>query len=170
MEDIFYTDWKPLLRIFIITVVAYPAIIVLLRVSGKRTLSKMNAFDFIVTVALGSIFASVILTKSISIAEGILAFSLLILLQYGITFLSSRSQSVSDLVKSAPVLMAYRGNLIKANMLKERIDEDEIWGVLRKSGNATLEDIDAVVLETDGSLSVIKRIDDPTAPPIKKLL
>ena len=170
MEDIFYTGWKPLLRIFIITVVAYPAIIVLLRVSGKRTLSKMNAFDFIVTVALGSIFASVILTKSISIAEGILAFSLLILLQYGITFLSSRSQSVGDLVKSAPVLMAYRGNLIKANMLKERIDEDEIWGVLRKSGNATLEDIDAVVLETDGSLSVIKRIDDPTAPPIKKLL
>ena len=47
MEDIFYTGWKPLLRIFIITVIAYPAIIVLLRVSGKRTLSKMNAFDFI---------------------------------------------------------------------------------------------------------------------------
>ncbi|AWG22973.1 hypothetical protein FFWV33_16285 [Flavobacterium faecale] len=170
MENIFFAGWEPLLRIFVVTVIAYPSIIVLLRVSGKRTLSKMNAFDFIVTIALGSIFASVILTKSISISEGVLAFSLLIFLQYGITFLSSRSQAVSDLVKSALILMVYRGSLIKANMLKERIDEDEIWGVIRKSGYATLQDIDAVILETDGSLSVIKNIKDPKAPPIEKLL
>ena len=170
MQDIFFNDWDSLLRILIVTLVAYPSIIILLRVSGKRTLSKMNAFDFIVTIALGSTFATVILSKSVSISEGILTFGLLILLQYIITFCSSRSQRVSDLVKSAPTLMVYRGHLIKANMLKERIDEDEIWAVLRKGGHSTLEEVDAIVLETDGSLSVIKEIKDTTAPPIKKLL
>lgn len=62
-------------------VLAYVALVVLLRVSGKRTLSKMNAFDLVVTVALGSTLATVLMAKDVALAEGVFAFALLIGLQ-----------------------------------------------------------------------------------------
>jgi uncharacterized membrane protein YcaP (DUF421 family) len=60
---------------------AYFALIVLLRLSCKRTLAKLNAFDFVVTVALGSTPATVLLTSDVALAEGVLAFTLLVALQ-----------------------------------------------------------------------------------------
>ena len=169
MEKVFFNDWYSIIRIIIITAIAYPALITILRISGKRTLSKMNAFDLIVTIALGSTFATVILNKNVSLSEGILTFGLLILFQYIITFLSSRKKSVSQLVKSSPTLMAYKGQLLKKNMLKERIDEDEIWAVIRQNDLSSLSETEAIVLETDGSLSLIKQIKDENAMPIKTL-
>lgn len=83
--------------------------VLLLRVSGKRTLTKMNAFDLVVTVALGSTLATVLLTKSVALAEGLTAFVLLIFLQFVLTWLSVRSRAVSRLVKSEPTLLVYQG-------------------------------------------------------------
>lgn len=170
MDKIFFSNWYSIIRIIIITIIAYPALILILRISGKRTLSKMNAFDLIITIAIGSIFATVILSKDVSLSEGILAFAMLVFFQYLITYFSSRNKKVSELVKSSPTLMAYKGQLLKANMLKERIDEDEIWAIIRKKGYSSLEETAAIVLETDGSLSVIDHIKDLEAPPIKTLL
>ena len=84
-------------------------LLLLLRVSGKRTLTKMNAFDLVVTVALGSTLATVLLTKSVALAEGLTAFVLLIFLQFVLTWLSVRSRAVSRLVKSEPTLLVYQG-------------------------------------------------------------
>jgi uncharacterized membrane protein YcaP (DUF421 family) len=131
-------------------------IIVLLRASGKRTLSKMNAFDFIVTVALGSTLATVMLNKNVALLDGALAFFLLIYLQYLATWLSVRSVGFSNLIKSTPTLLLYKGNLLKDAMRKERIMEEEILAIIREKGFSSVQDIDAVVLETDGSLTVIK--------------
>ncbi|KAA9331268.1 DUF421 domain-containing protein [Adhaeribacter soli] len=166
----FFSDWQSLIRIFIISIAAYLALVFILRISGKRTLSKMNAFDLIVTIALGSTLATVILNKNVTLSEGVLAFTLLVFLQYIITYSSARSSRVSQLVKSAPTLMAYKGELLQKNMRSERIDEDEVWAALRKKGYSSLSETDAVVLETDGSLTVIKRITDPEAPAVKVLL
>ena len=84
-------------------------LLLLLRVSGKRTLTKMNAFDLVVTVALGSTLATVMLTKSVALAEGLTAFVLLIFLQFVLTWLFVRSQAASRLVKSEPTLLVYQG-------------------------------------------------------------
>lgn len=170
MDNIFFGDWQSIIRIFIISIAAYLALIFILRTSGKRTLSKMNAFDLIVTIALGSTLATVILNKNVTLSEGVLAFTLLVFLQYVITYLSVRNRRISNLVKSAPALIAYNGELLKKNMLSERIDEDEVWAALREKGYSSLADTGAVVLETDGSLTVIKQIEDPQAPAVKVLL
>ena len=83
-------------------------VLLLLRVSGKRTLTKINAFDLVVTVALGSTLATVLLTKSVALAEGLTAFVLLIFLQFVLIWLSVRSRAVSRLVKSEPTLLVYQ--------------------------------------------------------------
>ena len=73
----FFDSWTGLLRVLVVGGVRHSALILFLRLSGKRTLAKLNAFDLVVTVALGSTLSSVILSKSVALLEGLLAFSTL---------------------------------------------------------------------------------------------
>ena len=89
---LFFNSWKDLGRILVLGVMGYISLVLLLRVSGNRTLSKLNAFDFVITIALGSTFGSLILNKSISLAEGVMAFAVLVGMQYVISWLTIRSE------------------------------------------------------------------------------
>jgi uncharacterized membrane protein YcaP (DUF421 family) len=117
----------------------------------------MNAFDLVVTVALGSTLATVLLTEDVALLEGLAGFGVLILLQFVVTWLSVRSQFVRRLVRSEPTLLAFRGELLHRAMTAQRITESEVLQAVRASGMAGLEDVEAVVLESDGSLSVVSR-------------
>jgi uncharacterized membrane protein YcaP (DUF421 family) len=160
MKSIFFDSWESILRTLVITILAYSLHIFLLRTSGKRTLSKMNAFDFIVTIALGSTLATVLLNKNVALADGVLVFILLIYLQYLITYLAARSKAVANIVKSTPVMLVYKGQMLKEIMLKESVNEEEIYAIIREKGFCSIDEIGAVVLETDGSLTVIKKLAD----------
>ena len=155
----FFDDWFGLLRVMVVGVAAYAALVALLRASGKRTLAKLNAFDFVVTVALGSTLATVLLSKDVALAEGLLAFALLAGLQYAVAWLSVRSPRFSGLVKSEPSLLLHRGRFLDEAMRRQRVTREEVVSALRSSGLARPEDAAAVVLETDGSLSVLKATD-----------
>nr|WP_229749118.1 hypothetical protein [Hymenobacter frigidus] len=111
----------------------------LLRVSGKRTLTKVNAFDLVVTVALGSTLATVLLTKSVALAEGLTAFVLLIFLQFVLTWLSVRSRAVSRLVKSEPTLLVYQGWFLAAALKAERMTEAEVLMPLQEVTHVHVE-------------------------------
>ncbi len=106
----FFDSWSGLGRVIVVGVLAYGALVFLLRVSGKRTLSKMNAFDLIVTVALGSTFATVLLSKDVALLEGALAFALLIVLQFVLTWLSVRSKAVRRASSSRNRPFCYSGD------------------------------------------------------------
>lgn len=151
----FFESWLGLLRVALIGAAAYAALVLLLRISGKRTLGKMNAFDLVVTVALGSAFATVVLDKSVPLAEGVLAFALLIALQFAITWLSVRSPWVRSLVKSEPTLLVKDGTYLENAMRRQRVTQAEIEAALRDHGLAGIGQAESVVLETDGSLTVV---------------
>ena len=91
LQEIFLGTPAYLVRVLIIGILAYVALVIILRLSGKRTLSAMNAFAFIVTVALGSTLASVITSRDVSLAEGVLALGILVGLQYIVSRSSVRS-------------------------------------------------------------------------------
>lgn len=152
----FFESWFGLARVLIVGTLAYIALVLVLRVSGKRTLSKMNAFDFIVTVAQGSILASVMLSKDVALAEGMTAFCLTIFLQYIITWLSVRSRQVENWVKAEPSLLFFEGRFLDKTLRRERVTHAEIRAAVRGQGIAQIEDAIAVVLETDGSLTVVQ--------------
>ena len=122
----------------------------------KRTLSKLNAFDLVVTVALGSTLSAILLQESIALAEGATALGLLILLQYLVTFASVRSNNVAKLIRSEPTLLVRSGSFCHDAMMRQRITEDEIMSAARSNGRQGLDEIEAVVLESDGTLSIIK--------------
>jgi len=87
-----FNQWSSLAHTLITGSLGYILIIFLLRVSGKRTLSKWNSFDFVVTIAFGSILAAMLLSKTTSLAQAGLGFGLLVLYQFGITWIAARSE------------------------------------------------------------------------------
>lgn len=153
--DTFFEDWSGIGRVIVVGTLAYVALVLVLRISGKRSLSKMNAFDLVVTVALGSTLATIILSKDVALAEGIVALGLLIGLQYVVTWSSVHSETVSHLVKSDPALLFYRGQFLKAQLRRSRVVQNEVLAAVRQQGIASLNDVEAVILESDGSMAVV---------------
>ena len=159
MEHLFYNGWEGLVRTLVVGVLGYVFLVGCLRWSGKRTLSKMNAFDLIVTVSLGSVLASLLLSKSVALAEGVVALSLLVWLQFAVTWTSVRVRWVRRLVTGEPLLLMEHGAFLESAMKKARVTEDEVCAAVRAAGIGPLNQVAAVVLETDGSFSVIQQSD-----------
>ena len=153
--DSFFTGWQPIVRVLVIGTAAYVALVAVLRVSGKRTLSKLNAFDLVVTVAIGSTFASILTSKDLALAEGVTALALLTGLQFVVTFLSVRIKAVDRLVKAEPPLLLRDGEPLPGVMKRQRVTEDELRVAVRNSGGRDLQDAAGVILESDGSLNAI---------------
>ncbi|WP_235856225.1 DUF421 domain-containing protein [Methanolobus halotolerans] len=138
-------------------VCGYIVLVLLLRTTGQRTLSKLNAFDFVITVALGSTFGTLLLSSDTQLIDGIMAFGVLVGLQFSVSWLTVRSDTVKRVVKNEPKLVYYKGNYLIGNMKKVRIVKEEIEQSIRSTGHSSVRDVDAVVLETDGGLSIISK-------------
>src|SRR6202521_5985275 len=90
----FFESWYNVGRTVTLSIIGFVALMILLRVSGKRTLSKLNAFDFVFVVAVGSVFASTIISKDITLVEGVAAMATLIAIQVILAELAMRYSTV----------------------------------------------------------------------------
>jgi len=156
-QDLFLSGLPALVRVLVVGGSAYVILVVLLRLTGKRTLAKLNAFDLIVTVALGSTLASALLSQSVLVAQAATAFALLVLLQLAVAWLSVRVRWFRRAVRAAPTLLVRHGQVLDDALAGERITREEVDQAVRSSGYGGMDQIGAVVLETDGTLSVISR-------------
>lgn len=157
IAPIFFNGWGELVRTLVLALLAYAAMVVLLRVARKRTLAKMNVFDFVFIVALGSILADTILSTEITLAMGLVAFGTLVAAQWMVSWLTTTSDRAERIVNGEPALLVHRGQCLSAAMRRERVTDEELRSAVRLKGLAALEEAEAVVLETDGSFSVIER-------------
>jgi uncharacterized membrane protein YcaP (DUF421 family) len=135
-------------------VIAYVGLVAFLRVSGKRTLAKLNAFDLVVTVALGSTLAAILLQEEIALAEGATALVLLIAMQYLVTFISVRWPEFARVVRSEATLLVRDGRICAQAMRRERLTAEELLSAIRSQGGHAVDDAETVILESDGTVSV----------------
>ncbi|MFL5463578.1 MAG: DUF421 domain-containing protein [Gemmatimonadaceae bacterium] len=150
----FFDNWYSIGRAVTLSVVGFAALIVLLRVSGKRTLSKMNVFDFVFVVAVGSVFASSIVSKDVTLLEGLAALTTLIVIQLALAGIAVRWPAAERIINGEPTLLLSHGKFIPRALKKERITEEEVRAAIRAEGVTRVEDVAAVVIENDGSLTV----------------
>ncbi|WP_149496820.1 DUF421 domain-containing protein [Roseiconus lacunae] len=155
--DTWFNTWSRIESVAISAVFFYVLVIVVVRISGKRLTSQMNNFDWIVTIAIGSLVGSGILLKDVSVADSTAAILILAALQWITTFAVRRSNAFRKVIKPRPTLLTHKGEFIEENLSKERISEAEIRAKLRQQGFTSVEDANWVILETDGSLTVIPR-------------
>lgn len=155
MDQLFFYSWSALAKILVSAPLLYAAIIAMVRLSGKRSTSQMNNFDWIVTVAIGSLLASGIVVEDVTLIEALLAIGLLMGMQYAVTRAVLRNGLVRRLVKAQPTLLMRDGEFLHDNMRAERITEGEVRAAIRGHGLAATSQVGAVVLETDARMSVI---------------
>ena len=156
-EKLFLDGFTDILRIAVAAPVLYVAAILFIRLTGKRSISKMNSFDWIVTVALGSILASGAMLDDVTILETLWAMALLFLLQWLLTKTVARWKLIRRVVKASPRLLYYDGDWCDAALDRERITREEVLSAARQRGFARLEEVLAVILETEGELSVVDK-------------
>ncbi len=152
-----FDSFSDLLRILLVGSAAYIALVAVLRVSGKRTLSQLNAFDFVVTVSLGSTLATVLLSADTSWSEGVMALALLAGLQFLMAWISTHLPWARSIFTSRPAVLLQGGELQQDAMRRNRLSEAEVRQAVRTQGIGDFSEVAAVVLETNGSLSVIPR-------------
>lgn len=137
----------------------YAIIIIYTRISGLRTFGKLSSFDFAITIAIGSILASVILSSSVSIAQGAVALGVLIGLQWLISVMRRKSQPVDEAFSNTPLLLMIDGKILEKNLEKVSLSENTLVGKLREANVFDLSEVHAVVMETTGDISVLHASD-----------
>lgn len=150
-----FDNWSDVVRVLLVGTAAYGTLVIVLRLSGKRTLSQLNVFDFVVTVAFGSTLASILLSSDVSWTEGAFALGLLAGLQYVVALVSSRWPRSRAAITSRPVLLFSDGKVRESALKRNRLTESELLQAVRMQGNGDLSEVAAIVLETNGKLSII---------------
>lgn len=160
-----FDSWTEVLRVLVIGSVAYAALVLVLRVSGKRTLAQLNAFDFIVTVAFGSTLATILLSSDVAFLEGLTALVLLAGLQFMIAWVYAHLPGARSVITARAVVLLNSREWQHAQLRRNRLSESEVLQAVRSTGAGDLSDVAAVVLETNGTLSVIpvSRVGDGSA-------
>ena len=162
---LFLDDIGGLLRTVFAATILYAAVVLAVRIFGKRSTSQMNNFDWIVTVAIGSLMASGVLLANVTVLESAASIYTLLALQWVLTKIMTRSDAVTKAVKSEPTLLVHQGQILREAVKRERLTEAEIHAAVRQAGYSRVDEIRWVILETNSKLSVIGKDqprDDPT--------
>ena len=154
-KSMFFNGWHGIVEVLVLGVIGYAALIMMLRVARKRTLAQMNVFDFVFVVMMGEILAMTIMSDEIPLAKGLTALALLITLQGLLSWLTTKSTTVEHVINGEPTLLLHRGRFLHDAMRGQRVTEAEVLAAAREEGIADLGEVEAVVLETNGSFSVI---------------
>jgi uncharacterized membrane protein YcaP (DUF421 family) len=115
MKELLFKNWESIWQVGLCALLAYVILFLFIRISGKRTLAKLNAFDFVVTVTLGSVLSSMVLGK-VTLAEGTAALAVIICLQYLLAWTTKRSKTLEKVINSSPTMIFYRGEFLKEAM------------------------------------------------------
>ncbi|WP_298862410.1 YetF domain-containing protein [uncultured Sulfitobacter sp.] len=140
------------------------AILLLTRLHGLRSFSKMSGFDFAITVSIGSVLAGAVTTLNTNIWIFIWATIALFVVQIGISQLRIRWPRVQDAIDNAPILLMEDGKMLSANMTKAGVSKSDLWAKLREANAYNLENVRAVIMETTGDVSVLHGA--PHGPPV----
>ncbi len=146
-------SWTALWLAVVSTVGIFVAVVTYTRVTGLRSFSKMSSFDFAVTVAIGSLMATVALSGS-SLLTGVVALATLYAVQFSVALLR-RLVRFERLVDNEPLLLMAGRDMLNDNLRQARITEDDVRAKLREANVYNYNTILAVVLETTGDISVI---------------
>lgn len=152
-----WDGWDPILRILLIGTLGYTWLVLLLRGTGPRNMAKMTPFDFVITVTLGSAFGRVLTASEVSLAEALVTFALLVLLQWAFAQARARWPAMNRLMDPGPTLLYHDGRPVERALRRHRMIESDLHSAARENGLGSLDDVAAVILQADGTFAVISK-------------
>ncbi len=168
-------DWKsifapdvPLLEIILRASVMYISLFVLLRVILKRQTGSLGMTDLLLITLLADASQNAMAGEYTSIIDGIVLVTTIIFWNYAFDWLSFRYEWFSKLIDPAPLLMIKNGKLLRRNMRKELITEQELMSQLREQGIDDPAEVKEAYMESDGQFSVVQRKEKQHPKPKRK--
>lgn len=159
-EKLFTPDIVPY-QLVLRGVVVYLSILLLLRVSGKRQLGQMGATEFVAILLISNAVQNSMNGGDNSLGGGLILALTLIVVSSLISYWTYRSDFFSSIFEGTPTLLIRHGKVLRKNMNREQISEEELRALLRKQGNHSIQEIETGILEADGTLSISKGNDEP---------
>jgi uncharacterized membrane protein YcaP (DUF421 family) len=156
-RGMWFNSWAAVDHSAIIAATGFVALVIIVRVSGNRTLSRMNAFDFIVTVSIGSILGRSIVSPSVSLAQTVVGVGVLVILQTIVALIGARSHRFYTLATPTPKTLFADGDYQLDVMRRNGVGIEELQAAVRETGLHDVAEADRIVLETQGQLSVVWR-------------
>ncbi|PNW28088.1 hypothetical protein BKP44_10500 [Formosa algae] len=156
---LFDSDFQSILLILLSSTGIYLAVIVYTRIFGKRSFSKMSSFDFAMTVAVGSIIATTILSETVSLFEGAVGLLMVYILQLVAAYLRRYSWFEKQ-IDNQPTLIMDGQTILKKNLEAVRLTEGDLRSKLREANVTKLSEIKAVIFETTGDLVILHKKDN----------
>lgn len=153
------TSMSALLMVIVSTIGIYLALIVFTRLAGLRSFSKMSSFDFAVTVAIGSIIGSTMLSKDPPLFQAVMALGVLYAVQMTVASLRGNSTVMSKMVDNEPLLLMKGEKILDQNLKKAKVTNEDLRAKLREANVTQMNQVKAVVMETTGDVSVLHHKD-----------
>ncbi|MGB3544372.1 DUF421 domain-containing protein [Rubrivirga sp.] len=165
MADWFTADPSSLVAIALTAVGVYAAVLVYTRLAGLRSFAKMSSFDFAMTVGIGSMLASSILTQTPTLAQALVGIGMVFALQISVGWARRRWSLAQRLVDNEPLLLMDGSEMLQDQMAKVQVTEDDLWSKLREANVLDVSHVRAVVMETTGDITVLHG--DPDGTPLQ---
>jgi len=155
----FSINWQQVVGIALSVIGFYFCLILFTRIVGLRSFSKLSSYDLAMTVGIGSILASTVLSKSTSLLQGVFAIGMLFTLQALLSIIRRKFKPFKALIDNQPIILMANGAYLYDNLKKAKLSENDIKQILRKNGIKSKSEVFAVIMETTADISVIKSSD-----------
>ena len=165
----FFDSAHSLLWVVISCAVFYLFIIITTRVVGLRSFTTFSSFDFLITLSMGALLASTVVSREVALLEGFIAICTLFLLQMGVSLTRARWKWIRRVIDNKPTLLMENGQVLHDNLRAVRITEDELRAKLRGSNVYNYTQVKAVVLESSGDVSILRQPNQELLPELTTL-
>lgn len=155
----FLIEWQQVVGITLSVIGFYFCLILFTRLVGLRSFSKLSSYDLAMTVGIGSILASTVLSKSTSLLQGVFAIAMLFALQAIVSIIRRKSKPIKAILDNEPIILMVKGEYIWENLKEAKLSTNDIKQILRKNGIKSKSEVFAVIMETTADMSVIKNND-----------
>lgn len=146
----------PLAEKLLRSVVVYGFLLASFRLSGKRQLGQMTPFDLVVLLIISNVVQNALIGNDNSLGGGLVGAATILVLNALLAWVTYRSKRVQRIVEHAPTILVRHGQILWANLERERLSLSEFHAALRREGIVTVDGLRYVLLEHDGHLSVIR--------------
>lgn len=138
--------------------VIYFFLLLVFRINGKRSLSQITMFDFVLLLIVGEATSQALHGEDFSITNAFIVITTLIVLDIAISFIKNKSKKFEQIIDGVPLIILEEGKLLKERLERSRVDKEDILEAARKlHGLTKLDDIKFAILEKDGNISIVPK-------------
>ena len=140
-------------------IISFSVLLLMTRIMGKKQVSQLTYFNYITGITIGAVAASITIDRSIDMSDGFVSMVCWSLLTVLVSYINLKSPKARILLDGQPTIVIKNGKILEKTLAGLRLNMDDLSMLLREKNIFSTQEVDYAVLEPDGQLSVLKKVD-----------